>query len=124
MATEPRPGRRATEWVAITGAGIACLGAVVSALVPTIYNYSTQNRELDIKLIKIGVGILGSDPKASPVNGARDWAIEIVERYSGVPFSGEAKRQLQQNRLPAAPASTPCHFDVSLSQWVCPAAPP
>jgi len=74
---------------------IACAGVVISAL----YSYTNRNRELDIELIKIGIGILRADPKETQTVGARAWAIEIIEKYSGLQFSQQAKTELLKDRL-------------------------
>jgi hypothetical protein len=86
---------RATEIVSVIVAVIACAGAVVSAL----YTFTSRNRELDIELIKIGISILRADPKETQTNGAREWAIQVVETYSRNPFSPAAKTELLQNKL-------------------------
>jgi hypothetical protein len=69
MPLRPRLRFSATEIASVVVALIACLGAVASAY----YAYSNRNRELDIKLIEIGVGILRADPKETQTNGAREW---------------------------------------------------
>lgn len=84
---------------AIAVAAIAGFAALVSALFTAAYTHTDRNRELDIELIKIGVGILRADPKESQTNGAREWAIRVIETNSRQPFSEEAKRQLLHDKL-------------------------
>jgi hypothetical protein len=84
-----------TELATIIVAAIAFLGAVGSAF----YTYTARNRELDIELVKIGIGILRADPKETQTAGAREWAIRLVEARSGQPFSEEARKELLQNKL-------------------------
>jgi hypothetical protein len=86
---------KAPEYISVVIAVIACAGAVVSAF----YSYSNRNRELDIELIKIGIGILRADPKETQTVGARTWAIQIIEKYSGQDFSQQAKNELLGGRL-------------------------
>jgi len=86
---------KASEYISVVVAVIACAGAVVSAF----YSYSNRNRELDIELIKIGIGILRADPKETQTAGARAWAIQVIETYSRHPFSADAKRQLLDDKL-------------------------
>jgi hypothetical protein len=86
---------RATEIVSVIVAVVACAGAVVSAL----YTYTNRNRELDIELIKIGISILRADPKETQTNGAREWAVQVIETYSRNAFSPAAKSELLQNKL-------------------------
>ena len=113
---------KASEIVALSVAGLAFAGSIISSL----YTYTNRNRELDIELVKLGVGILRADPKETQTNGAREWAIQIIERYSGQPFSEEAKKQLLQSKLvvpPSTPAS-PCYWDFALNRWICPESMP
>jgi len=64
-----------------------------------MYTYTSRNRELDIELVKIGVAILRADPKEMQTNGAREWAIEIIEQSSRRRFSPEARNELLHYRL-------------------------
>lgn len=48
-----------TEIATIILAGIAFAGSVISAF----YTFTNRNRELDIELVKVGIGILRADPK-------------------------------------------------------------
>src|SRR5436309_2254400 len=84
-----------TEIATIIVAGIALLGAAIS----TFYTYASRNRELDIELVKVGIGILRADPKEAQTNGAREWAIKVIEKHSVHPFSPEAKQELLQYQL-------------------------
>jgi hypothetical protein len=86
---------RATETTSVIVAVIACIGAIVSAF----YSYSNRNRELNIELVKIGIGILRADPKETQTVGAREWAIGLIETYSGEKFSENARSELLQNKL-------------------------
>ncbi len=88
-------GFKPTEIVSVIVAIIACAGAVISAL----YTYTSRNRELDIELIKIGIGILRADPKETQTNGAREWAIQVIEDFSGRKFTDKAKRELLDSKL-------------------------
>jgi hypothetical protein len=84
-----------TKVATIIVAGIALVGSVVSAF----YTYTSRNRELDIELVKVGIGILRADPKEAQTNGAREWAIDVIETYSRKPFSVEARKALLQYKL-------------------------
>jgi hypothetical protein len=84
-----------SEIVSLGIAGIAFIGSIGSAY----YTYTNRNRELDIELIKIGVSILRADPKETQTDGAREWAIQIIEDFSKRRFSPDAKRELLQYKL-------------------------
>lgn len=85
---------KTTEIISMFAAGIACVGAVVSAAVPALYTHTSRNRELDIKLVEIGIGILRSQPTDLRSRGAREWAIRVIESHSGQVFSATARKEL------------------------------
>jgi hypothetical protein len=64
-------------------ASLAFAGSIISA----IYTYTSRNRELDIKLVEIGIGILRADPKETGLTAARGWAVQVIEDNSKVKFS-------------------------------------
>lgn len=86
---------RATEVVTLLVAVVALVGTLTSSF----YTYSNRNRELDIELVKLGVAILRADPKETQTRGAREWAINVIEKFSGVPFTEKAKAELLTNKL-------------------------
>jgi hypothetical protein len=86
---------KGTEIVALCVAGIAFAGSLGSAF----YTYTSRNRELDIELVKVGIGILRADPKETQTIGAREWAIDLIETHSGRRFSQEARSELLQYKL-------------------------
>lgn len=73
--------------------------ALVGTIITGFYTYTNRNRELDIELVKIGIGILRADPKETQTKGARGWAIETIGLYSGIKFSEEAKKELLEGKL-------------------------
>jgi uncharacterized protein (DUF1778 family) len=91
----------ATETVSISVAALAFLGSVTSAF----YTYSNRNRELDIKLVELGIGILRSDPKDTGLTAARGWALQVIEENSRVNFSDEDRAALLHKPLLFNPAS-------------------
>lgn len=86
---------KSTEIATITVAGIAFIGSVVSAF----YTYANRNRELDIKLVEIGIGILHADPKGADLSPARAWAIQVIEDNSKVKFTDADRKSLLQKPL-------------------------
>ncbi|MBV8798445.1 MAG: hypothetical protein JO208_01345 [Alphaproteobacteria bacterium] len=76
---------------------ISALLIAASALAITIYVW-TSNR--NSQLVQIGVGILQVDPKKHPeIQGAREWAIDLIDQNAGVKFSDDARRQLLNRPL-------------------------
>jgi hypothetical protein len=88
-----------TQIATISAAGLALLGSVVSGF----YTYTNRNRELDIKLIEIGIGILRADPKETGLTPARAWAVNVIEQSSQVKFSEADRLGLLQNPLRYTP---------------------
>lgn len=56
-------------------------------------------RDADVRMVEIGVGVLRAKPDEEGAVAAREWAIELIEKRSGVRFSEEAKAQLMKKRL-------------------------
>jgi hypothetical protein len=94
---------KSTEIATIAVAGIALIGSVVSAF----YTYANRNRELDIKLVEIGIGILRADPTGANLTPARAWAIQVIEDNSKVKFSNDDRQSLLQKPLLFRPAAGP-----------------
>jgi hypothetical protein len=87
---------KGTEIATVSVAALALIGSVTSAF----YTYANRNRELNIELVKIGIGILRVDPKETQTTGAGAWAIDLIEKYSEQSFTPEARKQLLRNALP------------------------
>jgi hypothetical protein len=68
--------------------------ALVSTLATANFTYTNRNRELDIELVKLGVAILRVDPKETQTQGAREWALDVIQKFSGVPFTPDARKEL------------------------------
>lgn len=81
--------------VSIVAAGIACIAAMASAYL----TYAGHNRELDIRLVEIGVSILRADPDKTGVSAARGWAIQVIEENSRVRFSAQDRAELLKRPL-------------------------
>ena len=77
--------------------GSAVLSAVVIpvllAWLGQTYTQAQKERDVQAQFVKIAVDILQSPPTPDNRN-VRDWATQIINRYSGVPLTAEAKRDL------------------------------
>lgn len=89
------------------------LWAVATVLIPLVVTAAAQmsgvfqkSRELDIKMIELGVGILRAGPQETGAKGARGWAVDVVEKYSGVTFTNQARTELINSALPVVVSST------------------
>jgi hypothetical protein len=94
---------KSTEIATISVAGIALIGSVVSAF----YTYANRNRELDIKLVEIGIGILRADPTGPNLTPARAWAIRVIEDNSKVKFTDKDVESLLAKPLLLRPTAGP-----------------
>ncbi len=57
--------------------------------------YFSKDRELDIRMVEIGLGILKADPSENEqISPAREWAIRLVETHSGQKFSENDQKLL------------------------------
>jgi len=81
----------------------AWLWAVLTVLLPILVTASVQltgifqkDRELDIKVLELAVGVLKVDPESGQTSdgATRKWAIGVVGKITGVQFSEEAKKEL------------------------------
>jgi hypothetical protein len=84
---------------------VVALVAVFSALIGAgatlgvaYFTFASKDQELKVHLVEIAVSILRADPKED-VTPARGWALEIIEKNSGVPFSGEDRQALLHKPL-------------------------
>lgn len=82
---------------------IAWLGNVVSL--------SNKQRDAEIKFVEIASAILRDKPasdQGAESRSLRSWAVDVLNKYSGVKMSAEAQAALVQSQaLPAVAASAP-----------------
>jgi hypothetical protein len=72
---------------------VAFLGQLVSRSI------ATQNLARDY--VGLGLGILAR-PRSAENAHLHDWAVQILQTYSPIPFSPDAKKELLESRLAAA----------------------
>lgn len=88
-------GGRTTTLVAVAGAAGTLIGAALSPLV----TYWTNERQMDVKMVEIGVGILRAEPKEE-VAAMRSWAIDVIEASSRRKFTPAQRSALLRKALP------------------------
>jgi hypothetical protein len=98
---------KGTEIATMVAAGLALIGAAISGF----YTYANRNRELDIRLVEIGIGILRADPKETNLKAARGWAVQVIEDYSKVKFSEADRAALLEQPLLYRPATAGTFYD-------------
>ena len=63
------------------------VGAVGGPYLTSRVDYFTRNREMDIKMVEIAVGIFGKRRKEGARSApARAWAADVIHRYSEIPL--------------------------------------
>lgn len=75
----------------------------VPIILAILGNRLTDNmkaRDAKLRTTELAIAILRDDPKSSPETPSlRQWAVNVIDDLSGVPFPEGAKKELQQNRL-------------------------
>lgn len=90
------------------------------------FGFFNKNRDLDIKMIEIALGILRENPKESNITAAREWAVNLLDLYSGEPLSEAARSELLDRPLeidmqwPAARAEFENDLLRQASEYFCP----
>jgi hypothetical protein len=76
----------------------------VIALVGYWYTSAISEREVQAKFVELGVTILQAPPTTAATN-LREWATEVLNRYSGVPLDKATRNDLIEN-IPLPSIST------------------
>ena len=72
---------------------VGAVGVVGAALATGYFSAASKDEELRVHLVEIAIGILRADPKED-VAPARAWAIEVIEKNSGVKFEAPDRNAL------------------------------
>jgi hypothetical protein len=88
----------------VSTVSIAALAVPVAlGLLGNAFNAATKEKEVRIKTVEIAIDVLAKDPdKSTPF--LRDWAIDVVDSYSGIPLSAKARDELRRIALPSRDA--------------------
>jgi hypothetical protein len=75
---------------------------LVIAVFGNSYNASIKEKEIRLKTVEIAINVLSQDPKVNTsIPQLREWAITVVDNYSGVPLTALAREELLKNPLPS-----------------------
>jgi hypothetical protein len=80
---------------------VAVLAAAITGVAGLGVGYlafASKDQELKVHLVEIAISILRADPKED-VTPARGWALDVIEKNSGVPFSQEDRNALLHKPL-------------------------
>lgn len=87
--------------------GITLFSAVIIpvalAYLGNSYTQAQKERDIQAQFVKMAVDILQSRPDGSNAN-EREWAKQIINKYSGVPLSGDVRRELTEDLSRSAAA--------------------
>ena len=61
---------------------------IVSLIIGNMYTEAIKEKELQIKMVEMAVGVLKETnlPPTEEYKSLKNWANEIIDRYSGVPL--------------------------------------
>lgn len=73
-------------------------GAV--ALAGSTFTYWNKNRELDIRMVDVALTILSAKDESTKSTYARHYALDLLDKYGGVPIGYKAEWILDKNGVP------------------------
>jgi hypothetical protein len=94
-------GGGTSPWVIAIVAVVSAAIAGAASFGAGYLTFASKDQELKVHLVEIAIGILRADPKED-VTPARGWALDIIEKNSGVPFSQEDREALLHKPLAGA----------------------
>ena len=101
---------------ALVAAFAAVAVPVVLGVVGQLYAHSLKERDVQAQFVELGVRIL-QEPPTEQNRNLRTWAIEVLNRYSGVPINEATQSDLlEQTPLPSNGEQAP-RFDPA-GRWV------
>ena len=69
---------------------------LVVAILGYVINLNLQERDVKIRTVELAISILKDDPKKFPESPElRNWAMSVIDEYSGIPIPEDAKEELQ-----------------------------
>ena len=69
---------------------------VVIAILGNEINLSLKDSDVKLKTVEIAISILQDDPRKNPESPKlRNWAISVIDQYSGVSLPEDARKELQ-----------------------------
>lgn len=81
---------------------IQTAGSDAAARIEALRSEAEQkSRELDIHMVEIALSLVKPDPNIDPTKiGAREWAIDVMEKFSGIQFSPAARKSIIETSVP------------------------
>jgi hypothetical protein len=89
---------KVTEPIAV--AMIAVVGGIAGAAIGPIAEAPEHSQEIHVKMIELAVDILKSTCTSDAgLVPAREWAVNLIDRYSPIPLSDQAKAAIVHNSI-------------------------
>jgi hypothetical protein len=88
------PSSKAATWLASGAAG-----AIIGGTLTGAFNYLSQRRDLDHKMIELSVSILRAQPTPE-TEPLREWAIDVIGKREGFQFNNAQRAALLKKELP------------------------
>ena len=86
---------------AVSGLFAALALPIVLAMIGNRYTNALKEREIQGRFVELALSILKEPPKPES-RGVRGWAIGVINQYSGVPLSQEAREDLKAGAIIAS----------------------
>ena len=100
-----------------TGVAGTILIPVVIAFVTWQVNSGLKERDAQIRMVELAVGILQQEPNPETGTGLREWAVSVIDEQSGVKLSPAAKSALLNEQLTSDWNWSSHGAPISLEKW-------
>jgi hypothetical protein len=99
------------DWLKVSiAAAVGGVLALIAAVATGWFSFASKDEELRVHLVEIAMGILRADPTKEDVAPARAWAMDAIDKYSGLrPFTADERDALLHKPI-AIPGYTPGEF--------------
>jgi hypothetical protein len=79
---------------------------LISTAATSWFGFASKDEELKVHLVEIAIGILRADSSKEDVGPARSWAIDVIEKDSGVKFDPSDRAALLHKSIKSVPYVT------------------
>ena len=89
------------KWDKFKIIGSTILIPVVIVILTNTVNVALKDREIGLRMVELAIEFLKSPPDTTKLSmDIREWSIEVIDKYSDVPFSEDAREALKEKPLP------------------------
>ena len=89
------------DWLkAAIGGAVGGFFVLIAAVATGWFGYASKDEELRVHLVEIAIGILRADPSKEDVAPTRGWAMDAIDKDSGLrPFTADERAALLHKPL-------------------------